>query len=349
MLALLLGLISNASFATPNEHRANVTQRIYNLDYWDNHRYGGFIKEHLANTHANQRYGKEAIDKSSWIESDTKHAWAQGYAGQGVSVGVLDNWNDTDRMGWINTRGAYHIYRPSHGDKTSAIIGGKGTFGTSDTNVVGIAPEATINKYWGGSYYQGVASQENDIVNMSFGSYRPSWTITTDNYYKNYQYNYYNTDAFNTDTLYVRSAGNLGVSCQRGGKCSESSLAMLNSKLRDSTLIVGALDGDTIAGYSNRAGITKNNFVVDDGTISYKYEKYGDTGHGSTMGTSFSAPRVSGKAAIIKSKFSNLNGAQLANIIKTTADDLGAPGVDNIYGHGKVNLKRALSPVGNLR
>jgi subtilase-type serine protease len=36
------------------------------------------------------------------------------------------------------------------------------------------------------------------------------------------------------------------------------------------------------------------------------------------------------------------------SILLATATDMGAPGVDEIYGHGKLDLRNALSPQGDL-
>ena len=66
-------------------------------------------------------------------------------------------------------------------------------------------------------------------------------------------------------------------------------------------------------------------------------------------GTSYAAPRVTGKMAITAQKFPNLNAEQLINLAKHTATDLGNTGVDQIYGHGKINLTGMLSPIGRLK
>ena len=44
--------------------------------------------------------------------------------------------------------------------------------------------------------------------------------------------------------------------------------------------------------------------------------------------------------------FPNLTGKQIVNILFQTADDLGDPGVDSIYGHGRLNIQRAFQPSG---
>jgi subtilisin family serine protease len=65
-------------------------------------------------------------------------------------------------------------------------------------------------------------------------------------------------------------------------------------------------------------------------------------------GTSHAAPRVTGAAALIRHKFPGLSGMQLKDLLLSTAEDIGEPGVDTIYGHGKLDLSNALSPQGRL-
>ena len=60
------------------------------------------------------------------------------------------------------------------------------------------------------------------------------------------------------------------------------------------------------------------------------------------------APRVSGVAALVKQKFPNLDGAGIKQAILGGAIDIGAPGVDKVYGHGLLSATGALSPIGAL-
>jgi len=114
----------------------------------------------------------------------------------------------------------------------------------------------------------------------------------------------------------------------------------------DSTNIiyVGEVDSnDTIPDWSNQAGSAhKNQFIV---TSSDAITTASD---GNPSGNSFAAPRVAGVGALVRQKFPNLTGSQTATVILHTADDLGVPGVDAVYGHGKLNAGKALAPVGNL-
>lgn len=58
----------------------------------------------------------------------------------------------------------------------------------------------------------------------------------------------------------------------------------------------------------------------------------------SLQGTSYGTPYVSAIAAEIVAKLPQITATQVANLIFSTATDLGAPGVDPVWGHGNVNL-----------
>jgi len=60
-------------------------------------------------------------------------------------------------------------------------------------------------------------------------------------------------------------------------------------------------------------------------------------------GTSMSAPHASGVAALIDSQSGGkLNASQLQTRLQKSADDLGKPGADPFYGHGRVNALTAV-------
>ena len=44
--------------------------------------------------------------------------------------------------------------------------------------------------------------------------------------------------------------------------------------------------------------------------------------------------------------FPNLTGKQIVSILLQSADDLGAAGVDAVFGHGRLNIQRAFQPIG---
>src|SRR4029079_2967132 len=65
-------------------------------------------------------------------------------------------------------------------------------------------------------------------------------------------------------------------------------------------------------------------------------------------GTSMATPYVTGAAALIKSGWKNLTAQQVASILFASATDLGAPGIDPVYGRGMLNVDAALKPIGDL-
>ncbi len=100
-------------------------------------------------------------------------------------------------------------------------------------------------------------------------------------------------------------------------------------------IVVGASNAEgNIAAYSNRAGDSAEVYIIAPGFNQFS----------SIQGTSFAAPRVAAVAAQIYAQNPNLSAQQVAEIILTSADDKGDPGVDAIYGHGLLNVGAALAP-----
>ncbi|MBJ7515946.1 MAG: MMPL family transporter [Stenotrophomonas sp.] len=74
---------------------------------------------------------------------------------------------------------------------------------------------------------------------------------------------------------------------------------------------------------------------------SYTYEQM--------SGTSMAAPHVTGALGLLFERFPYLDNAQVRDVLLTTATDLGAEGVDDVYGWGLVNLEKAIEGYGQLR
>ena len=68
--------------------------------------------------------------------------------------------------------------------------------------------------------------------------------------------------------------------------------------------------------------------------------------YGYLSGTSMATPYVSGVAAVIKGQWPQLTSSQIASIIFQTTDDIGAVGIDPVYGRGAVDITKAMGPVG---
>ena len=72
-------------------------------------------------------------------------------------------------------------------------------------------------------------------------------------------------------------------------------------------------------------------------------------GYQTGSGTSIAAPHVTGGLALLMERFPYLNNPQVRDVLLTTATDLGAPGVDDVYGWGLMNLKKAIDGPGQMR
>ena len=115
-------------------------------------------------------------------------------------------------------------------------------------------------------------------------------------------------------------------------------------------LSVAALNSNnTIASYSNGCGLAMYWCISASGTGIYGPGATSNNNYYSASGTSFAAPHVSGALAVIKSAIPDMPMSVVRFILLTTATDLGAAGVDNLYGHGAVNLDAAVRMAINMR
>ncbi|GMT40775.1 MAG: hypothetical protein IEMM0001_1510 [bacterium] len=166
-------------------------------------------------------------------------------------------------------------------------------------------------------------SSDPRVINLSLGSptntYSQALTVAMQN-------------SARAGKLLIVAAGN-------GGQANPAFPGSLASLFGGLAIAVGALNrSGSISDYSNRAGNSQNFYVVAPGYSNFS----------SYIGTSFAAPYVSGTAAAILDQNPRLSAQQVAEIIFNSADDLGAPGTDKIYGRGKLNTAAALQPQGDI-
>ncbi len=117
---------------------------------------------------------------------------------------------------------------------------------------------------------------------------------------------------------------------------------------RNLVIIAGALDASntTLASFSNKAGNGATHYLgalgvrvraIDENGVSFLWS-----------GTSFSAPIIAGAAALLAQAFPNLTGAQIVDILFRSSVDLGAQGIDPVFGVGALDLTKAFGPQGPL-
>ena len=138
----------------------------------------------------------------------------------------------------------------------------------------------------------------------------------------------------------VIAAGNDGAADPDG-----FAMAAVSAAVRNQIIIAGSVDAtDTIDAESNRAGAAAMHYL---GAVGEQVRAPDHTGTEYLWsGTSFAAPQISGAAALLAQAFPRLTGAQIAEILLTTARDVGAPGMDAVYGRGVIDLTRAFQPLG---
>ena len=126
----------------------------------------------------------------------------------------------------------------------------------------------------------------------------------------------------------------------------EAQYAANVSDVADNWLNVVAVDNtNTIATYSNGCGNTKAYCIAAPGSSIYSTlpTDLAASGYGTYNGTSMAAPHVSGAIAVMKEKWPNLTGAQIVDLIISSATDLGDSGVDEVYGVGMLNMAGAMT------
>ncbi|WP_426700191.1 S8 family serine peptidase [Rhodanobacter sp. Col0626] len=147
--------------------------------------------------------------------------------------------------------------------------------------------------------------------------------------------------------LVVFAAGNES----RSDPSDIAALPSLDPKLEAGWLVAVAVDSNhptQLASYSNACGKAMDYCLAAPGEVVFLDKdananvpdslKYGYAG-----GTSFSAPQVSGAAALVWQAYPYFSNDLVRQTLLGTADDLGAPGVDPVFGYGELDAGKAVN------
>lgn len=123
-----------------------------------------------------------------------------------------------------------------------------------------------------------------------------------------------------------------------------------HTSMKGQMLAIGSVDssnnrsdwGNGIA--SSKCGVTKDFCAVAPG--HYIFSTYNNGSYAFSGGTSMATPVVAGMVAVLQSAWPSLTGAQIVDLLLSTATDLGDAGVDDEFGHGLLNLYAAASNQG---
>lgn len=113
------------------------------------------------------------------------------------------------------------------------------------------------------------------------------------------------------------------------------------AKLPESLAVGGSTNRDE-AWPGGTTGVELDLVAPSSGVLTTSDDASGINGFSVQDGTSMACPMVSGAAAIVLGINPALTSAQVRSILLSTADDLGAPGLDPTFGHGRLNVERAM-------
>ena len=305
-----------------------------------------------------------------------------GITGEGVVVGIIDSgacithpdlanqiWDnvdeianngiDDDNNGYIDDMVGWDFWHldnnvadsNGHGTHTTGTVAGDGTNGTT----TGMAPDVSMmilrisfslsaeRMVWEAMQY--AVDNGADVITASigwqhaWGPDRPTWRIECQN-------------AIAAGVVVIYAAGNEGQCCnappdeiRTPGDVPE-------------IVTVGATNcNDGLAGFSSEGPVTWQNIppwndcdyppgcfkpTIAAPGVNTISTSFNCTGYASLSGTSMSTPHVAGAVALILQANPNLDPAQVKEILQLTAVDLGAAGMDNQFGAGRVDVLEAV-------
>ncbi|MCB1971305.1 MAG: S8 family serine peptidase [Geminicoccaceae bacterium] len=295
-------------------------------------------------------------------QTNASSAYGVGATGSGMVVAVIDTGIDTTHAELVS-----HV----HPDSTD-IIGGRGALqdvGNHGTPVSGvIAADRNANGMHGMAYNsQIMAIRADSAGSCSVGSsgsctFDQTDLATATDYAVSHNADILNYSLGNALSLNSAFQGSLANAAGSGhvlvfaaGNNGSSSpdypgAFASSSEAQGRAIVVGSVDAsNTISAFSNRAGSSKNAYMVAPGeNIVSTTSASAGGGYSAYDGTSLAAPSVSGAAALVWQAAPSLSADEVVSILLNTATDLGQAGVDSTYGHGLLNLKAALAPQGTL-
>jgi thermitase len=184
---------------------------------------------------------------------------------------------------------------------------------------------------WVASGITYAADQGADVINLSLGGLGGSSTLANAVQY-----------AHDRGAMVVAAAGNCGGGCSIGGSYYYNPIMYPGAY--PSTIAVAATDSS-----DNWASFSEHHPYVDVAAPGVSiYSTLLDKGYGYLQGTSMAAPHVSGLAALVWSLGPGLTNDQVRDVIQSTAVDLGSPGKDDYFGHGRINAWQATDTLMDL-
>ncbi len=295
-----------------------------------------------VNFHAFPAGSEDAVREEQWQLDwlDARDAWRHA-DGAGVTVAVLDSGVDASHpdlagqvlpgMDFVDGTTDGRIDPVGHGTTVAALIAG---LDTDADGVAGLAPKAKIlpvrvlnnkNRYEdAATVAKGVRWAVDNgarVINLSLGGAGASEALAEALDY-----------AFDRDVVVVACTGNV---------LPQSSKQVWYPAREPGVVAVAGLTRDKGDKPLWTSSITGPQTVLAAPAADLLGAR--PDGYWRVEGTSFAAPLVSATAALIRSHWPEMSGANVVNRLISTARDLGATGRDDDYGFGAVDPARALT------
>lgn len=286
--------------------------------------------------------------------------------GAGVIIGLYDGLTDcrdadiAGRCGNLIFAGGTYKFYGNHGTHTAGTIAGS-RFGVATRSTIidyavfddrgYVATGSRLSDSWVNAANRGAS-----IASMSFGCAGMALCFSANEVRAM-------AGSALAGTLFVKAAGNDGRSL--ANESISVTPAQAQTALSRLILVGSVNNARTISTFSNRPGegclLTsgqtactsttqwKYRFIVAPG--EYIYATLPGNAYGYMSGTSMATPIVAATAALLESRWPSLKAqpSVVADILFNSATDLGAPGVDAIYGRGLLNVTRAFQNYGTTR
>jgi len=278
--------------------------------------------------------------------------------GKGVTVGVGDNADISTHIDFAGRLINRSPWVPSnHGTHTSGTTAGAGII---DVKNRGLAPKATIVSQYFSSIVVNAPTYITDYdMVITNNSYHAAETGCNGQGEYNVLSNYADRQIKSNDKLlHVFASGNDGdLTCspypaqfgtvKSGWQCAKN------------VLTVGALNisNNSIASFSSRGPVQQDGRIKPEITADGLAVTSTNTNnsYGVNSGTSMASPAVTGALTLMYERYrqvhagSNAKSALIKALACNTAEDLGNPGPDFIYGFGMLNARRGVEAVDSNR
>jgi len=290
--------------------------------------------------------------RTTFVQSSDNWVNGKKLDGTGVNIAIGDDGYigpHIDFQGRLTNNATNTAAANTHGDHCSGIILGAGNF---NPLVRGQAPGATLTSYdnyapynlFPGIYNNNLIRIISHSLGQSCNTGYDANARTSDQLIRTYP-----------SLMYVHSAGNSGnTNC--GGISGWRNITGGFKAGKNVMTVANLSKSDVADGTSSRGPLPDGRIKPDISAVGSSVNStQPDNTFAVFSGTSMACPAIAGNMAVLYQAYKNKNGGTdpESSLIKAvalnTADDLGNPGPDFIYGWGRINVRKAVECIENVK